>query len=311
MYKRTDLKLDKDRKRVQFCPCGKSNKDGKFVPYEGHDDKGYCHSCQETFLPNVSSKTKSTFDNANRFKQYSSLVSPPSHVPFDSVISSLDRYNNNKFIIFLNQLVGTSETQTAIQNYLIGTASYAARYSTIFWQISNTNNPLQRVRTGKIIEYQIIACLKSSIGKDCKRVKTNIPPVNWVHRDSRFPDFNLRQCLFGEHLLRNSSKTIAITESEKSAVIASIYLPQFTWLAAGSLSNLRFENCKVLEGRKVVLFPDLNGYDLWAKKAQELSRICEVKISDLLDKKASYEDRQQGLDLADYLIKIDYRKFIS
>ena len=28
-----ELKFDKKRNRVKFCPCGKDNKDGKFVPY--------------------------------------------------------------------------------------------------------------------------------------------------------------------------------------------------------------------------------------------------------------------------------------
>ena len=47
------LELDKKRFRVKHCPCGKDNKDGKFVPYVGHENKGYCHSCGETFLPEL------------------------------------------------------------------------------------------------------------------------------------------------------------------------------------------------------------------------------------------------------------------
>jgi len=47
------LNLDKKRFLVKYCPCGKSNKDGKFVPYVGYDEKGYCHSCCETFLPEL------------------------------------------------------------------------------------------------------------------------------------------------------------------------------------------------------------------------------------------------------------------
>ena len=44
-----DLKFS--RKRPEFCPCGKSNKNGKFASFEGHEDKGYCHSCGKTFFP--------------------------------------------------------------------------------------------------------------------------------------------------------------------------------------------------------------------------------------------------------------------
>ena len=39
------LELDKNRFRVKHCPCDKSNKDGKFVPFEEYENRGYCHSC--------------------------------------------------------------------------------------------------------------------------------------------------------------------------------------------------------------------------------------------------------------------------
>ena len=45
------LKFDKKRHRVKHCPCGKSNRDGKFVPYVGYDTKDYCHSCGQVYLP--------------------------------------------------------------------------------------------------------------------------------------------------------------------------------------------------------------------------------------------------------------------
>jgi hypothetical protein len=48
-----NLKLNsKERFKIETCPCGKSNKDGKFVPFEGHTKFGFCHSCSETILPN-------------------------------------------------------------------------------------------------------------------------------------------------------------------------------------------------------------------------------------------------------------------
>lgn len=36
---------------VPKCPCGKSNRDGKFSPLKGYTDKGKCHSCGKMFLP--------------------------------------------------------------------------------------------------------------------------------------------------------------------------------------------------------------------------------------------------------------------
>jgi hypothetical protein len=128
-------------------------------------------------------------------------------------------------------------------------------------------------------------------------------------------EFELRQCLFGEHLLQDKTKPVAIVESEKTAIIASVYLPQFVWVAVGSLTNLNAEKCQVLDGRTVALFPDLNGFDdlngfeKWSNKAKELSHLAIFTVSDLLERKATEAERKQGFDLADYLIKFDYREF--
>ena len=48
-----------------------------------------------------------------------------------------------------------------------------------------------------------------------KRVKNLELPVYWVHKAIKQPEFELRQCLFGSHLLIDKTKPIAIVESEK------------------------------------------------------------------------------------------------
>ena len=86
-------------------------------------------------------------------------------------------------------------------------------------------------------------------------------------------------------------------------------MPQFIWLAVGSLSNLNTEKCSILKGRIVTLFPDLNGFDKWSSKAKELLHLATFTVSDLLERKATESERKQGFDLADYLIKDDYKAF--
>jgi hypothetical protein len=102
---------------------------------------------------------------------------------------------------------------------------------------------------------------------------------------------------------------VAIVESEKTAMIASVYLPQFIWLAAGSLTNLNADKCSVLKGRTVTLFPDLQGYDKWNSKANELSHLAKFTVSDLLERKATEAEKKLGFDLADYLIEFDLEAF--
>jgi hypothetical protein len=142
-----------------------------------------------------------------------------------------------------------------------------------------------------------------------KRVKEPYNHITWVHKLIQQSDFDLKQCFFGEHLLVDKTKPVAIVESEKTALIASVYLPQFIWLAVGSLTNLNADKCQVLKGRIVTLFPDLNGFEKWSDKAAELSHMAKFMISDLLELKATETEKKKGLDLADYLIRFVYNDF--
>ncbi|HET6558348.1 MAG TPA: DUF6371 domain-containing protein [Prolixibacteraceae bacterium] len=224
-------------------------------------------------------------------------IKATSFIEPDLFKSSHRKYEANNFVSYLISLFGNEITSQLIGKYFIGT-SHLWEGATVFWEIDT----LGRVRTGKIMLYNPLTG---------KRVKEPYSHVNWVHKVIKQPEFELKQCLFGEHLLNEKAKPIAIVESEKTAVIASVYLPQFIWLAVGGLEGLTAEKCQVLSGRKVVLFPDLNGYEKWSKKADELSYMAKFTVSDLLEREANDVERHQGLDLADYLIRYDYREFSS
>lgn len=201
----------------------------------------------------------------------------------------------NHFVKFLINLFGVEVASQLVSSYFIATSKHW-NGATVFWQIDTQG----KVRTGKIMLYS------PTTGK---RVKEPFNHINWVHKALKQPEFELRQCLFGEHLLIDKIKPVAIVESEKTAVIASVYLPQFIWVAVGSLTNLNAEKCSILKGRTVTLFPDLNGFDKWSSKAKELSHLAIFTVSDLLERKATEAEKKQGFDLADYLIKYDYKAF--
>tara|TARA_B110000902_G_scaffold119191_1_gene139738 strand:- start:140 stop:856 length:717 start_codon:yes stop_codon:yes gene_type:complete len=131
-----------------------------------------------------------------------------------------------------------------------------------------------------------------------------------MHTVLKIEGFNLKQCLFGEHLIsQDLNKPIAIVESEKTAIISSIYLPDFIWLASGGLTSLNKEKTKVLKGRKVILFPDLNCFDKWQEKIPQLSQDAKYIVSDLLKNNTTDKEKLQGLDIADYLIKQDWKLY--
>jgi hypothetical protein len=216
---------------------------------------------------------------------------PISYIPNELFKRSLGRYEENNLITYLIGLFGLDTTFDLIQSYYIGTSKHW-NGATVFWQIDTEN----KIRTGKIMLYD---------SNNGKRIKSPYPFITWVHTVLKKKEYNLQQCFFGEHLIgREPEKTVAIVESEKTAIISSVYLPQFIWIAVGGLNHLTAERCEVLRGRKAILFPDLNAFDKWQVKANELSDIATFKVSDLLENSASEAEKRQGLDLADYLIRI-------
>lgn len=276
-----ELKFDRKRSRVKHCPCGKSNRDGKFVPYAGHDDKGFCHSCEKKFLPDREQEIK-------RFVPKPEV--PTSFIHIDTFKSSLSGYEKNTFVLFLHETFGPELTNLVVARYFIGSTKKGA---TIFWQIDTSG----KIRSGKIIQYD-------TTGHRSK----DVSPI-WVHTELRLSHYNLKQSLFGAHLLKGNSKAVAIVESEKTACISSLYFPEFLWLACGGIDGLKTEKMTALKGHSVILFPDVQGFEQWTEKAKELSPILEIKVSDLLERKATKEERRGKLDLADYLLRYKIEDF--
>ena len=263
-----ELKFDNNRKRVSICPCGKSNKDGKFTPFKDYDDKGYCHSCAESFFPNEGTISDPVYTpKQTKFKLIETSM-------FED---SLGDYNTNHFALFLASRFNKRKAKSMIDKYYIGT--YESKV--IFWQIDQDYN----IRTGKIIEYN------KETGK-----RQGLP--SWVHN---YLNQTYKQCLFGLHLIGQNNKPISLVESEKTAVIMSWINPHFNWIATGGISNLSNSRLEVIKGRELTLFPDQGAYELWDNKAKEIglnykiSKECEYWYDDnLIDAKD---------DIADYYLK--------
>ncbi|HRG21958.1 MAG TPA: DUF6371 domain-containing protein [Saprospiraceae bacterium] len=216
-------------------------------------------------------------------------------IPFESFNESLCDYEDNNFVQFLLNKYGNEVTTKAIENYYIGTSDHW-KGSTIFWQIDQDG----KIHTGKIMLYD------QNTGK---RVKKPYDHIYWTHKFLKLDNFSLKQCFFGEHLLSDKSKTVAIVESEKTAIIASLYFIDLIWLACGGISNLTPEKCEVLKGRNVVLFPDLKAFDKWSSQLKKIAHIANFRISNFLEAKASNTARTSGWDLADFLINFDLVDF--
>ena len=156
-------------------------------------------------------------------------------------------------------------------------------------------------RTGKIMHYN------PSTGK---RIKDETIPgrINWLHttlkRRHQLPkDWQLTQCLFGEHLLpQHPDKTVALVESEKTAIICAALMPQYLWLATGGKSGLTSERLSSLKGRKIIVFPDIDAFKDWQQKIFTFPHL-DIRISRLLEDNATPADRAAHIDLADWLLR--------
>jgi hypothetical protein len=308
-----------------LCPapnCGKGKTFSRYIDTETgahiHTTVGRCNresNCAHHYTP------KQYFEDNNisldTSKEYSPRPvkiksKPVSFIPVEIFKASLNTkaLNSNHFVNYLINLFGIEIASQLVSDYFIA-SSKRWLGATTFWQIDLQGN----IRTGKIMLYN------PTTGK---RIKEPFNHIHWAHKALKQPKFGLNQCFFGEHLINEVDKSgklkpVAIVESEKTAVIASVYLPQFIWLAAGSLNNLKADKCNILKGRTVTLFPDLSKpkqsdlstFEKWSNKAKELSHLAIFTVSELLELKANEAERKQGLDLADYLIKFDYRDFVK
>lgn len=214
-------------------------------------------------------------------------------IPNDVFLRTLTGFEQNAFVQFLSNLFADDlqAVRQAVKDYFIGSTKDG---KTIFWQIDQN----RRIRTGKIIAYDLT---------NGKRRKDISP--NWIHAEMKRrgflkADFNLKQCFFGEHLLQiEKSKPIAIVEAEKTAVIASICFPEMVWLAVGAKGYLTDERLRILEGKKVLLYPDADAYTFWQEKTAQAQRNgLDVRISKLIETHSTEFEKKEGFDLADYLI---------
>lgn len=228
-------------------------------------------------------------ENLMEFKYVYKTPKPVSYHD-DSLISRSGRnFKQNNFIQYVKYLFGDCATKEVIKRYLIGT-SKKWNGATIFWQIDNH----EKVRHGKIMLYD------ANSGKR-KKNQSGKAYISSVRSELKLKDFNLQQCLFGLHLINETqSRSVAIVESEKTAILMSIFKPEYIWLATGSKNGFKYEYLKPLRNYSIIGFPDKGEYGYWSEKAIYLNSIgFNITINKWLED-TNYD---KGTDLADVLTK--------
>ncbi|NDP22200.1 MAG: hypothetical protein GZ091_14130 [Paludibacter sp.] len=213
-------------------------------------------------------------------------IANPTFHSIEIVENSNKRHEINSFIQFLFKYFPEEQILESIAKYHIGTSKHW-NGATVFWQIDQLNN----IHAGKVFLFD--KCTG-------KRIKKPYPHINWVHKIIKQEDFILQQCLFGLHLVKELlQRPIAIVESEKTAIIMSLFMPENIWLATGSKQNLKYDLLRPLINHEIIIFPDKGEFENWNKKSDELQKLnFKIKCSQFVEK----SKHEIGTDLADIYI---------
>lgn len=214
-------------------------------------------------------------------------------IPMDIVLKTVRTRPLSDFLKFLLTIIDVDTIVRIVKEYLLGVTKGG---EVIFYQIDSKG----RCRTGKVMKYDPLTGhrIKDTTAKT---------PITWVHsllkQQGVLPqEWELTQCLFGEHLLKKyPDKPVCLVESEKTAIICSCINPECIWLATGGKGQLN-DRVEALDGRTIIAFPDVDGYETWVTKAAERPYL-NIIVSDLLEKNATQEDRDTHIDIADILIR--------
>src|SRR5690554_797504 len=307
----------------QYGRCDRESKCGYFLnPYKD----GYAKAIWEQEQGNRS-------ELPNNWKPQRKKTTPqpepqPVFFDFNTFKQTLqpERYEKNTFIQNLFYRVQfpfeVDAVTKVIQLYRLGTVTSGYRAGANTFPFIDIKGNIRAVQVKQFDEQNHTTAtdfLHSIIEKH--HTRNNKPLPEWLEAYNK--NETKVSCLFGEHLLsKYHSNPVALVEAPKTAVYGTLYfgLPEtpesLIWLAVYNKSSFSFDKLKVLQGRFVYVFPDLskdgNTFKEWETKAKEYeSRLPGTRFifSDLLEQLAPERDKSEGNDLADYLIKQDWRLF--
>ncbi len=252
-------------------------------------------------------------------------VSKPVFIPVEVLKQTLSGYEKNVFIQNLLTRVAfpfeVKDSEKIIPLYNLGTVQHGYRAGAVTFPFIDIENNVRAIQVKQFNETNHTTgtdFLHSIIEKYYTR--NNKPLPEWLR------SYNKNEikvsCLFGEHLLsKYPHSPVALVEAPKTAVYGTLYFgfPEHNnllWLAVYNKSSFSFDKLKALKGRDVFVFPDLskdgNTFKEWQTKAKDYEKQlpgARFIFSDLLEQLASETDKENGNDIADILIKLDWRQF--
>ena len=165
---------------------------------------------------------------------------------------------------------------------------------TIWWIVDDTG----WIRSGKCMKYLA----------NGHRDKTDKQGFRWVHTS---PLAGIQPegaeyvgCLFGLHQLKTMKPDkVHVVESEKTAVLMTMFCPDCVWLATMGIANLNTSRLEpvIRRGIEIILHPDIDGYERWQERADQIRKECpdaKIHVSDMV-KRNYWLDLSKNADILD------------
>ena len=274
--------LQKGSKHI-ICPnCGKKT----FKPYVDSvtgevvnpSKWGRCERIQNCSYHRYPKIKENDIESSHYVPEMAFIAPKPlDYVPKDLVSATFNQYKTNVFYMWLVKLFGIDKADSLRTDYNIGTAK---GNGTIFWQEDRNGN----VRTGKVMYYH----------PNGKRIKER---NSWFLHSRIKEDFNYRQCFFGLHLT-TPDKPVALCESEKTAILMSVFMPEYTWVASGGSEMLNLQRLNELP-RLDMVFADHGQFEKWEHKTRHFNREMDVTVEQAVQGGILPE----GSDILDLMLK--------
>lgn len=238
-------------------------------------------------------------------------LQPISFLGADQVLKSMEGLTTSNLAVYLSSLFTESVAISLLENYGVGRAKADNGKASLYWRIDKDYN----VRGGKIVRHN------PATGKRDRDFEPYAISgvINKQRRQQGLKELRFEQCFFGEHrLAQEPDIPVGIVEGERTALIASVILPNMVWLSTGGASGCKwreYEVYKVLNDRTCVFYPDYGFfnkktgktcYDEWSERVERIASVMSgsFKVSTVLEKYFNGKERKDE-DLADVILNRD------
>lgn len=194
---------------------------------------------------------------------------------------------------YLSQFFTEEQLQQAIRLYRLG----CVHKDCVMFPFFDIEG---RLRVMRVIKYDDMG----------KRKRNGVSSAHMFLKEDGLipPQWKERSCLFGEHLLaKNPERPVVIVEGEKTALLCSMLLPEFLWLATGGCGYFKEVGMvkEYLNSRTTYILPDKGQYDFWVKEARRFQ--VKGRVLDFIEKM----EVEQNSDIADLLLSDEREAYLK